>query len=41
MSLAVRLVFQRSDRTLEDAEVTRAVEKVVRMLAHRFGGELR
>ena len=41
VSLAFRLVFQRSDRTLKDAEVTRAVERVVRMLAHRFNGELR
>jgi phenylalanyl-tRNA synthetase beta chain len=41
VSLAFRLVFQRSDRTLKDAEVTKAVDRVVRMLAHRFDGELR
>jgi phenylalanyl-tRNA synthetase beta chain len=41
VSLAFRLVFQRPDRTLTDAEVARAVERVVGMLADRFGGELR
>jgi phenylalanyl-tRNA synthetase beta chain len=41
VSLAFRLVFQRPDRTLEDADVTPATDRVVRMLAHRFGGELR
>jgi phenylalanyl-tRNA synthetase beta chain len=41
VSLAFRLVFQRADRTLTDAEVTPAMEKVVRMLSERFGGELR
>jgi phenylalanyl-tRNA synthetase beta chain len=41
VSLAFRLVFQRADRTLQDAEVNRAVERLVRMLAERFGGELR
>ena len=41
VSLAFRLVFQRLDRTLTDAEVTDAVERVVRMLSHRFGGILR
>jgi phenylalanyl-tRNA synthetase beta chain len=41
VSLAFRLVFQRSDRTLQDSDVTPAVERVVRMLAHRFGAELR
>jgi phenylalanyl-tRNA synthetase beta chain len=41
VSLAFRLVFQRLDRTLTDAEVTGAVERVVRMLSHRFGGILR
>ena len=41
VSLAFRLVFQRTDRTLEDADVTPATDRVVRMLAHRFGGELR
>jgi phenylalanyl-tRNA synthetase beta chain len=41
VSLAFRLVFQRPDRTLTDAEVARTVERVVRMLGRRFGGELR
>ncbi len=41
VSLGFRLVFQRSDRTLTDDEVGRATDRVVRMLAHRFGGELR
>ena len=41
VSLAFRLVFQRLDRTLTDGEVASAVERVVRMLSHRFGGELR
>jgi phenylalanyl-tRNA synthetase beta chain len=41
LSLAFRLEFQRSDRTLTEAEVTSAVERVVRMLGERFGGELR
>lgn len=41
VSLAFRLVFQRPDRTLTDAEVTRSMERVVGMLADRFGGELR
>ncbi|HSJ98095.1 MAG TPA: phenylalanine--tRNA ligase subunit beta, partial [Myxococcota bacterium] len=41
VSVAFRLVFQRPDRTLTDAEVARAVERVVGMLADRFGGELR
>jgi phenylalanyl-tRNA synthetase beta chain len=41
VSLAFRLVFQRSDRTLKDAEVNRGIDRVVAMLAERFGGELR
>jgi len=41
VSLAFRLVFQREDRTLTDEEVGPAIDKVVRMLSHRFGGELR
>jgi len=41
VSVAFRLVFQRPDRTLTDAEVARATERVVRMLADRFGGALR
>ena len=41
VSLAFRLVFQRLDRTLNDTEVVRATDRVVKMLARRFGGELR
>ena len=41
VSVAFRLVFQRPDRTLLDTEVARATDRVVRMLADRFGGELR
>ena len=41
VSLAFGLVFQRADRTLKDSEVNPAVDKVVRTLAKRFGGELR
>jgi phenylalanyl-tRNA synthetase beta chain len=41
VSLAFRLVFQRPDRTLTDAEVARATERVVSVLADRFRGELR
>ncbi len=41
VSLAFRLVFQRPDRTLTDAAVAQATERVVKTLARRFGGELR
>lgn len=41
LSLAFRLVFQRPDRTLTDTEVTKSIDRVVQMLSHRFGGELR
>jgi phenylalanyl-tRNA synthetase beta chain len=41
ISLAFRLTYQRADRTLTDAEVTKATDRVVQMLAKRFGGELR
>jgi phenylalanyl-tRNA synthetase beta chain len=41
VSLAFRLTFQRTDRTLKDAEVGKRVEKVVRMLSQRFGATLR
>jgi phenylalanyl-tRNA synthetase beta chain len=41
VSLAFRLVFQRADGTLTDAEVQAALERVMEMLRHRFGGELR
>ena len=41
VSLAFRLTFQRPDRTLQDVEVSKRVEKVVRMLSKRFEGTLR
>jgi phenylalanyl-tRNA synthetase beta chain len=41
VSLAFRLELQRPDRTLTDTEVGRIVERVVKDLSQRFGGELR
>jgi phenylalanyl-tRNA synthetase beta chain len=41
ISLAFRLVFQRADRALTEKEVAKATDRVIRMLSHRFGGELR
>ncbi len=41
VSLTFRLVFQRADRSLTDPEVAKATDRVVNLLAHRFGGELR
>ncbi len=41
VSLAFRLVFQRPDRTLKDAEVAKITDRVVQMLSNRFGGEQR
>ena len=41
VSLAFRLTFQRTDRTLTDAEVGKRVDRVVRTLSQRFGGTLR
>jgi phenylalanyl-tRNA synthetase beta chain len=41
VSVAFRLVFQRPDRTLLDAEVAKTTERVIEMLGQRFGGELR
>jgi phenylalanyl-tRNA synthetase beta chain len=41
VSVAFRLRFQRADRTLTEAEVGEATERVIAMLARRFGGELR
>jgi phenylalanyl-tRNA synthetase beta chain len=41
VSLAFRLEFQLTDRTLTDAEVSRSVERIVQELSERFGGELR
>lgn len=41
VSLAFRLVFQRSDRAVREAEIAKRVDRVVKMLAHRFGGQLR
>ncbi|MEM7411026.1 MAG: phenylalanine--tRNA ligase subunit beta [Myxococcota bacterium] len=41
VSVAFRLVFQRADRTLTDAEVTRHTDRMVKALDRRFGAELR
>ena len=41
VSLAMRLVFQRTDRTLTDDEVSKAVDGVLQMLTHRFNAEQR
>jgi len=41
VSLALRLTFQRLDRTLTDDEVSKAVDGVLKMLAHRFQAEQR
>lgn len=41
VSLAFRLVFQRNDRAVREAEIAKRVDRVVKMLAHRFGGQLR
>jgi len=41
VSLAFRLVFQRLDRTLTEAEVNQALARVIATLERRFAGELR
>jgi len=41
VSLALRLLFQHRDRTLTDDEVSKAVDGVLKMLAHRFQAEQR
>jgi len=41
VSLAFRLVFQHSDRTLTEPEVAKATARVVKLLSSQFGGELR
>ena len=41
VSLAIRLTFGRFDRTLTDAEVGKAVEKIVAALAKELGASLR
>ena len=41
VSLAFRLVFQREDRAFKESEIAKRVDRVVKMLGHRFGGELR
>ncbi|MDH3519053.1 MAG: phenylalanine--tRNA ligase subunit beta [Myxococcales bacterium] len=41
VSLAFRMVFQRPDRTLTDAEVSKVTTRVIRVLKERFGAELR
>ncbi|NNL84425.1 MAG: hypothetical protein HKP27_02175, partial [Myxococcales bacterium] len=41
LSLGLRLTFQLVDRTLTDAELVKACDRVVATLASKFGGELR
>ncbi|HKC50577.1 MAG TPA: phenylalanine--tRNA ligase subunit beta, partial [Myxococcota bacterium] len=41
VSVAFRLVFQRGDRTLQDAEVGKTTDRIVSLLGQRFGAELR
>lgn len=41
VSVAFRMVFQRPDRTLTDAEVGSVVDRVVKTVTGRFQGELR
>ena len=41
VSLTFRLLFQRADRSLTDPEVAKATDRIINLLAHRFGGELR
>lgn len=41
VSVAYRLVFQRTDRTLTEPEVSQAMERVLSMLTRRFDAELR
>lgn len=41
VSLAFRLVFQRSDRSLTDDEVSKRMDRVLRTLTERFGVALR
>ena len=41
LSLAFRLVFQRTDRTLTEQEVAKATERVIAALRQDFAGELR
>ena len=41
VSVAFRLVLQRSDRTLKDAEVVKVIDRIIQKVAQRFDGELR
>jgi phenylalanyl-tRNA synthetase beta chain len=41
VSLAFRLVFQRADRSLTDAEVTGVMDAMLAVLNKRFGADLR
>jgi len=41
LGLAFRVFFQHPERTLTDAEVSAAMERVVKTLSERFGAELR
>ncbi len=40
-SLAILVLMQDTERTLTDAEIDATIEKMVRLIAHRFGGTLR
>lgn len=41
VSLAFRLFFQDAERTLTEAEVGKAIDRIVRVVSERFGAELR
>ena len=41
VSVAFRLVLQRSDRTLKDAEVVKVIDRIIQRVAQRFNAELR
>ena len=41
LSLAFRVVFQRPDRALTDAEITKLTDRLRQLLVRRFKGELR
>ena len=41
VSVGFRLVLQRADRTLKDAEVVKVIDRIIQRVAQRFDGELR
>ena len=41
VSVAFRLVLQRPDRTLKEAEVVKVIDRIIQRVAQRFDGELR